>query len=56
MATEIVQDALANAGLAIEAFAQIIEVDSKSVQRWITGLGEGWAEPGGVVMGIVYLL
>jgi transcriptional regulator with XRE-family HTH domain len=37
MANEYLQSALQAAGLTVEQFADIIEVDPKSVQRWVTG-------------------
>lgn len=37
MANENLQNALEQAGLTIEAFAQVIQVDPKSVGRWVNG-------------------
>lgn len=37
MPNEHLKDALSQAGLTIEQFAEIIEVDPKTVQRWVNG-------------------
>lgn len=37
MANENLKTALAKAGLTVEQFADVIQVDPKSVQRWVTG-------------------
>jgi transcriptional regulator with XRE-family HTH domain len=37
MANENLQNALRAAGLTVEQFAEVIQVDPKSVQRWVTG-------------------
>lgn len=37
MANESLKNALEHAGLTVEQFAEIIEVDPKSVQRWVSG-------------------
>lgn len=37
MANENLQNALEQAGLTLDAFADVIQVDPKSVQRWVTG-------------------
>ena len=37
MANENFKNALDNAGVTVEQFAEIIEVDPKSVQRWVAG-------------------
>ncbi|MGH3261096.1 MAG: helix-turn-helix domain-containing protein [Trebonia sp.] len=37
MANENLKNALEHAGLTVEAFAEVIQVDPKSVQRWVIG-------------------
>lgn len=37
MANENLKDALRDAGLTLEQFADIVEVDPKTVQRWVNG-------------------
>ena len=37
MANENLKNALSQAGLTVEQFAHVIQVDPKSVQRWVTG-------------------
>jgi DNA-binding transcriptional regulator YiaG len=37
MANENLEDALRSAGLTSEQFAQVIDVDPQTVQRWVSG-------------------